>query len=96
MVVEMKRSSDNEKSGCAERRQAVRKLVIIAGAAAGAGLLAKRWGTGCGGVDFEKMIERMPENAPPRWMFTNITAIRENTERILERLEAERRGTVES
>ena len=29
----------------------------------------------------------MPETAPPKWMFTNITAIRENTERILELLE---------
>jgi hypothetical protein len=28
----------------------------------------------------------MPDTAPPKWMFLNITAIRENTERILERL----------
>ena len=45
---------------------------------------------GCGGFDFEQMIERMPENAPPKWMFRNITAIRENTERILVLLESER------
>ena len=37
----------------------------------------------CGIFDFEKMIEQMPENAPPKWMFQNISAIRENTERIL-------------
>jgi hypothetical protein len=46
---------------------------------------------GCShGFDFERMIERMPENAPPKWMFRNITAIRENTERIRELLESER------
>ena len=27
------------------------------------------------------MIERMPENAPPKWMFRNISAIRANTDR---------------
>lgn len=43
------------------------------------------------------MIQRMPENAPPKWMFRNISAIRKytergrrNTERILELLESER------
>ena len=29
----------------------------------------------------------MPDTAPPKWMFTNITAIRQNTDRILEMLE---------
>ena len=43
-----------------------------------------------GGLDFEQMIERMPENAPPKWIFRNITTIRENTERILALLESER------
>jgi hypothetical protein len=38
------------------------------------------------------MIERMPDNAPPKWMFHNITAIRDNTERILQLLEEERRS----
>jgi hypothetical protein len=33
----------------------------------------------------------MPENAPPKWIFRNITAIRENTERILHLLESEER-----
>lgn len=31
----------------------------------------------------------MPENAPPKWMFRNISAIRENTEGILQLLESE-------
>jgi hypothetical protein len=29
----------------------------------------------------------MPEDAPPKWMFRNISAIRENTERISQLLE---------
>jgi hypothetical protein len=37
--------------------------------------------------DFEKVIERMPEGSPPKWMFGNISAIRANTERIIELLE---------
>jgi hypothetical protein len=43
-----------------------------------------------GGFDIEKMIDRMPEGSPPRWMFENIGAVRANTERIIELLEAER------
>jgi hypothetical protein len=50
---------------------------------------ARRCARGHGGFDFEKLIERMPENAPPKWMFRNISAIRENTERILQLLEHE-------
>jgi hypothetical protein len=40
--------------------------------------------------DLEQWIERMPEDAPPKWIFNNITAIRENTERILQLLDSER------
>jgi hypothetical protein len=36
------------------------------------------------------MIERMPEGAPAQWIFRNVTAIRENTERTLQLPEAER------
>jgi hypothetical protein len=64
----------------------------IAGAALGARRLARR---GCGGFDFEQMIERMPENAPPKWMFRNISAIRRNTDRILTLLESERGAVAE-
>ncbi len=66
----------------------MKKLLIIGGAVAGAAVLAIRFAPSCGRIDFEQMIERMPENAPPKWMFTNITAIRQNTERILEVLDA--------
>ena len=68
----------------------MKRLVLVGTAALGAALLVRRVARGCGGFDFEKMIERMPENAPPKWMFRNISAIRANTERILEVLEAER------
>jgi hypothetical protein len=67
----------------------MKKLLIAVGATAGAALLAKRAKAHCAGMDFGGMIERMPENAPPKWMFRNISAIRANTERILELLAAE-------
>jgi hypothetical protein len=63
------------------------KALIIGGAGLGAVLLGRRLATGCGDFNVEKMLERMPDTAPPKWMFQNIAAIRENTERILERLE---------
>ena len=67
----------------------MKKLVITAGVLAGVALLARRGAGHCRGIDFEAMIERMPDNAPPKWMFTNISAIRRSTDRILELLEAE-------
>jgi hypothetical protein len=46
-------------------------------------------------MDWGRIIERMPDDAPPKWMFNNITAIREQTtaiseqnERIVELLES--------
>ena len=68
----------------------MKKLLIVGGVALGAAFLAKRCASSCGGLDFERLIEGMPENAPPKWMFRNISAIRENTERILRLLESER------
>ena len=67
----------------------MRKLIVAGGAIAATAILAKRWASS-GGLDFGQMIERMPEDAPPKWMFRNITAIRENTDRIIELLENER------
>ena len=67
----------------------MKKLLILGGAAGGVALLARRCASSCGGVDFERLIERMSENAPPKWMFRNVTAIRENTDRILQLLEGE-------
>ncbi len=67
----------------------MKKALIAVGAVAGLALLARRFAPRCGEIDFGKMIARMPDNAPPKWMFTNISAIRSNTERILELLQAE-------
>ena len=67
----------------------MKKVLIGSGLAIGGVVLAKRYARRCGGFDFEKMIERMPDDAPPKWMFRNISAIRENTDRILEKLEDE-------
>ena len=54
------------------------------------GVLARRFGPKMPAIDWEKRLEAMPDNAPPKWMFRNITAIRENTDRILELLESGR------
>ena len=67
----------------------MKRLLLVGAAAVGAGVCARRCAHGHG-FDFETMIERMPENAPPKWMFRNINAIRDNTERILKLLESER------
>jgi hypothetical protein len=68
----------------------MRRLVLVGTAAFAVALLVSRVARGCHDFDFEKMVERMPENAPPKWMFRNMSAIRDNTERILEVLEARR------
>ena len=68
----------------------MRRLLLVGAAGLGAALVARRVARGLGGFDFEQMVERMPENAPPKWMFRNVSTIRENTERILELLETER------
>jgi hypothetical protein len=71
----------------------MKKPLIVGGAVAGAaflGFLAKRHALSSGGPDFERWVERMPENAPPRWIYRNLSAIRENTDRILQLLEGER------
>jgi hypothetical protein len=76
-------------SGIAQRTRA-KKLLISGAAVTGAALLAKRVASRSSGLDFGRLFERMPENAPPKLMFRNISAIRENTERILQLLESER------
>jgi hypothetical protein len=76
-------------SGIAQRTRA-KKLLISGAAVTGAVLVAKRLASRSSGLDFGRLFERMPENAPPKLMFRNISAIRENTERILQLLESER------
>jgi hypothetical protein len=74
----------------------MKKLLIIGGAVTGAAFVAKRLASGSRWkeVDFGRLVERMPEDAPPRWIFRNISAIRENTDRILQLLESEDRSAV--
>ena len=55
----------------------------------GLGVLAQRLGQKMATVDWAERLDQMPDNAPPKWMFRNITTIRENTDRILELLEAD-------
>lgn len=52
------------------------------------GVLARRFGPTTPAIDWEERLEAMPGNAPPKWMFHTITAIRENTDRILQLLES--------
>jgi hypothetical protein len=65
----------------------MKKLLIVMAVFAGAALLVRRLVAGCGRIDWEQKFAAMPDNAPPKWMFTNIGAIRENTERIIDLLE---------
>lgn len=65
----------------------MKKVLLFGMAVAGAVLLVRRLVARSEGLDWEAILERMPDTAPPKWMFQNITAIRENTDQILERLE---------
>ena len=65
----------------------MKKLIIAVTVLAGLGYLAKRFGPKLGEVDWEKRFAAMPDNAPPKWMFRNISEIHDNTERILELLQ---------
>ena len=64
----------------------MKKVLAIAALLAVLGVLARRLGPKMRNVDWEKRLEAMPDNARPKWMFRNITAIRENTDKILQLL----------
>ncbi len=66
----------------------MKKAFIVAAVLAVVGVLARRFGPKMSAIDWEKRLEAMPDNAPPKWMFRNITAIRDNTDRILQLLES--------
>jgi hypothetical protein len=66
------------------------RLLLAGAVVIGAVVLAKRHALGGDGFDIERFVERMPDNAPPKWAFQNITAIRENTDRILELLDSQK------
>jgi len=67
----------------------MKKLLVWAAVVVGLGAAAKRFGPKMQNVDWEKKFAAMPDNAPPKWMFRNISAIRDNTDRILQLLERE-------
>jgi ribosome-associated toxin RatA of RatAB toxin-antitoxin module len=75
--------------------QRVKKTLLIAALLVGLAAIAKRFAPRVQRMDWQARIDAMPENAPPKWMFRNITAIRENTDRILELVDHGRPGSAE-
>lgn len=73
----------------------MKKLLVLIATVGGLGYLAKRFGPKMSNVDWEARFQSMPDNAPPKWMFRNISAIRENTDRILELAEQQASMPVE-
>ena len=60
-------------------------LIVIVG---GVAVLARKLGSHKeSSMDWGRIIERMPDDAPPKWMFNNITALRDEHTRILEQQE---------
>ena len=63
-----------------------KKIVPVLLIAGGAAVLARKFGSRmCSSMS--EMIQRMPDDAPPKWMFNNITALRDEHVRILEQNE---------
>ena len=73
----------------------MKKALVLAAVLAGLAALGRVFGSRMQNIDWEKRIAALPDNAPPKWMFRNVTAIRENTERILRLLESERPASAE-
>jgi hypothetical protein len=65
----------------------MKRMWVIAVMVAGVALLARAIGSGVGRVDIGERIAAMPDTSPPKWIYTNVTAIRANTDRILALLE---------
>ncbi len=65
----------------------LKRVALLIAALAGVALVARRFGPFGRGGDFASRIEAMPDSAPPKWIFNHVTAIRANTDRILELLE---------
>ena len=57
------------------------KLVVFVLVATGVALLVRRFGTQIGEAA-GRAFENAPDDFPPKWMITNITAIRDQTEAI--------------
>jgi hypothetical protein len=65
----------------------MRKVLISVAVLVGLAALVKRFAPDFRNIDWEKWLAAMPDNAPPKWMFNNISAIRNDTDRIIELLE---------
>jgi hypothetical protein len=65
----------------------MKKFLVAVVALVAAGFAAKRFAPKPGGVDWGQRLATMSDNAPPKWMFRNISEIHDNTERILRLLE---------
>jgi hypothetical protein len=68
----------------------MKKAWVIAAVVAAGALLARALGSGAGKMDIGERIAAMPDTSPPKWIYTNVTAIRANTDRILALLEEQR------
>jgi hypothetical protein len=68
----------------------MKKVYVVVATVAVGTLLAKALASRVGKADFAERLAAMPDTAPPKWIFTNVTAIRENTERILALLDEQR------
>jgi hypothetical protein len=68
----------------------MKKALAIAATLAGAALIVKALASGAGRADFAERIAAMPDTAPPKWIFNNVTAIRANTDRILALLDEQK------
>jgi hypothetical protein len=64
------------------------KVLVAAAALVAVGVLARLLVPKMRNIDWDRRLEAMPDNAPPKWMFRNISAIRENTDRILDLLKS--------
>lgn len=67
--------------------KALRWLPVVVGGV----LLAKHFGLRMDRV-CERVFEKMPDEFPPKWMYLNITAIREQNDRIIALLEEQAKG----
>ena len=68
----------------------MKRAWVIVATVAGGVLLVKSLASRVGKTDFAERIAAMPDTAPPKWIFTNVTEIRANTERILALLDEQR------
>ena len=68
----------------------MKKVYVIVATVAGGALLAKVLAPRVGKTDIGERIAAMPDTSPPKWIFTNVTAIRAKTDRILALLEEQR------